>query len=590
MSSKRLELTWIGKEQRPRLEPRILLEDPELSYHAAERVTENDIFDNHLIFGDNLLALKALEQKFAGQVKCIYIDPPFNTEATDVLYDDSFEHSIWLTMMRDRWEILYRLLSNDGILFMQLDDEESAYAKVLMDEIFGRRNYVNTVIVTTNKPFGFKGTGDCLFKQANSVLVYAKSKVNLTFNEDALYIKKGYDPQYKWVFKDLTLDESKWEWKLISDVVAELNGFANAREAKRTLSQAGLEAKIAAFALENHERVFRTASVSGGALAKRRSTIELSKKTKNRIVRHPGDDMDYMFIGGERVLKYSDRLRIIDGNLVPAEQITDVWSDIAVEGLSSEGGVDFPRGKKPEALIRRILSLVTRPGDLVLDSFAGSGTTAAVAHKMNRRWVAIELREHCHTHIIPRLKKVIDGTDQSGVSKAQGWKGGGGFRYYKLAPSLLKKDKYGQWVVNESYNAEMLAEAMCKHMSFTYAPSDEIYWMHGRSTESDYIYVTTQTLSHEALARMSEEVGENRTLLICCSAWTGNVGQFKNLTVQKIPNAILNRCEYGHDDYSLKIENLPMRQPEPEPPAPSAKRKIDTQTPDLFAAAEESQP
>ena len=144
----------------------------------------------------------------------------------------------------------------------------------------------------------------------------------------------------------------------------------------------------------------------------------------------------------------------------------------------------------------------------MLDSFAGSGTTGAVAHKMGRRWIMVELGEHCHTHIIPRLKKVIDGTDQGGIREAVNWKGGGGFRYYRLAPSLLEKDKWGNWVISEKFNAAMLAEAVCKLEGFVYAPSDTVYWQHGHSTERDFIYVTTQNLSHDQLQQLSDEVGE----------------------------------------------------------------------------------
>jgi adenine-specific DNA-methyltransferase len=208
---------------------------------------------------------------------------------------------------------------------------------------------------------------------------------------------------------------------------------------------------------------------------------------------------------------------------------------------------------------------------------------------MGRRWIMVELGEHCHTHIIPRLRKVIDGEDPGGVTEATGWKCGGGFRYYKLAPSLLKRDKYGQWVINDVYKAEMLAEAMCKHMGFIYSPSDETYWKHGQSTETDFIFVTTQTFNAEAMAHLAEEVGPNRSLLVCCTAWTGNPGSFPNLNFTKIPNAVLNKCEFGKDDYSLKVQNLPMRTLAPEPePAPPKGRRTDTATGDLFAAAADS--
>ena len=218
---------------------------------------------------------------------------------------------------------------------------------------------------------------------------------------------------------------------------------------------------------------------------------------------------------------------------------------------------------KPELLLKRILELSTNSGDLVLDSFAGSGTTGAVAHKMGRRWIMVELGEHCHTHIIPRLKKVIDGEDKGGITEAVGWKGGGGFRYYHLAPSLLEKDKWGNWVVNKSYNPEMLAQAVCKLEGFIYAPSDSIYWQQGHSTERDFIYVTTQNLSHDQLQALSDEVGEERSLLVLCPAFRGKPDKYPNLTIKKIPKTVLTRCEWGHDDYSLKIENLPKAPPEP---------------------------
>jgi adenine-specific DNA-methyltransferase len=212
---------------------------------------------------------------------------------------------------------------------------------------------------------------------------------------------------------------------------------------------------------------------------------------------------------------------------------------------------------KPEKLLQQIVQIATQPGDLILDSFAGSGTTGAVAHKMGRRWIMVELGEHCHTHIIPRLKKVIDGTDEGGITKAVGWEGGGGFRYFRLAPSLLEKDKWGNWVINREYNAAMLAEAVCKLEGFIYAASETVYWQHGYSTEQDFIYVTTQTLRHDQLQQLSDEVGEQRSLLIMCAAFRGKPDRYPNLTIKKIPQAVLARCEWGHDDYSLQVENLP---------------------------------
>jgi adenine-specific DNA-methyltransferase len=214
---------------------------------------------------------------------------------------------------------------------------------------------------------------------------------------------------------------------------------------------------------------------------------------------------------------------------------------------------------KPERLLRQSIEIATSAGDLVLDSFAGSGTTGAVAHKMGRRWIMVELGEHCHTHIIPRLRKVIDGSDPGGITEAVGWKGGGGFRYFHLAPSLLEKDQWGNWIINRQYKPEMLAEAVCKLEAFAYAPSDTVYWQHGHSTERDFIYVTTQNLNHAQLQQLGEEVGPNRTLLVMCSAFRGKADSHPNLTIKKIPKAVLARCEWDHDDYSLQVDNLSAR-------------------------------
>ncbi len=212
---------------------------------------------------------------------------------------------------------------------------------------------------------------------------------------------------------------------------------------------------------------------------------------------------------------------------------------------------------------------------------------------MGRRWIMVELGDHCETHIAPRLNKVIDGEDPGGITEAVGWKGGGGYRYFKLAPSLLEKDRFDNWVISKSYNAEMLAEAMCKHFGFAYEPSKEHYWMHGSSSETDFIYVTTNSLTHDQLRSISEEVGTERTLLICCKAFQGaNADEFDNLTVRKIPGAILDRCEWGKDDYSLKIESLPMFEDEPEiddEAAPRRKSAVPYNQPGLFNGDEEGE-
>lgn len=472
---------WVEKDDICVSEPRILKLNKE--YGDPEN-------ENMLIKGDNLLALRSLVEEFKDKeekdkVKCIYIDPPFNTGSAFEHYDDNLEHSQWLTMMRDRLFYLKQLLREDGFIFVHLDDKESAYCKLLLDEVFGRFNYCNEIILSTNKPFGFKSTANSLFKQANHILCYAKNKENIELNR--LFIEKGYDTQYKFIFDDISKPEEEWKWDYIHNILSKELGYKDRREAIREMGENEFYNKLAIYAIEHAERVFRTASVTGGALLKRRKTIEKSHEHRDKIIRHPNDDMDYMFIGGERVLFYKERLCFIEGFLLPGELITDIWADIPLEGIAKEGGVDFPKSKKAEKLIKRILDMTTESrqdkilkmayslylkdhpqskydefivdrmnqsiylkkvkteeikSDLVFDSFAGSGTTAAVAHKMGRRWITIELGKHAETLCIKRFKNVINkkNPDSTGISKDDdvNWKGGGGFRYYEVGDSIIK--------------------------------------------------------------------------------------------------------------------------------------------------------
>lgn len=581
--TKKLELTWIGKDKRPKLEPRILLEDPEKSYHARHRVTESDLFDNRLIFGDNLLALKALEHELSGEIKCIYIDPPFNTGSAFEHYDDGVEHSIWLGLMRDRFEMFKKLLRSDGVLAVHLDDSEMAYCKVLLDEVFGRSNYCNTISLTTNDPSGFKATGATVFSTANYILIYAKDKSAKPIKK--IWIPKGYDSGYNKYLINKDDHYSSWQWIGVAEATARSLGFESAASARRKYEDY-FDDEVAQFAINNADRVFQLVAVGGGAAIKRRKTISQSKLQREKVFVHPNEDvLDFYIANGRQLVFYDKRLVEIDGQLIPAELITDVWTDISWNGIGPEGGVDFKNGKKPEALVKRVLEMTTAQGDWVLDSFGGSGTTAAVAHKMNRKWITVELGEHCHTHIIPRLKAVIDGADTSGISETVNWQGGGGFRYYSLAPSLIVNDRWGNPVINPEYNAAMLAEALCKIDGFTYAPSEVHWWQHGYSSERDFIYVTTQSLSADQLQALSDEVGGEHSLLVCCAAFRGVTAaqaaqRWPNLTVEKIPRSVLSRCEWGHDDYSLNVANLPMaQQDKTESTSIAAKTKTKKATP-----------
>jgi adenine-specific DNA-methyltransferase len=532
----KLELTWIGKDKRPKLEPRILVEAAEKSYHARQRVSAQDIFDNQLIFGDNLLALKALEAEYAGKVKCVFIDPPYNTGSAFTHYDDGLEHSIWLGLMRDRLEIIRRLLAEDGSLWITIDDNEAHYLKVLCDEVFGRKCFLANCV--WQKRYA-RDNNSAMGNAHDHVLVYAinpdkfkatRNRLEPDHKTKAAYKNPNNDPRGPW--QSISFTGAGYRPNQMYPIIGP-NGKEHFPPEGR--HWATLEPEC--------ERL----------------------RAEGRF--WFGQDGE----GVPRVIRYLSEVEgLVPSTWWPHDDVghNDEGKKEIHALFGRESAFDTP---KPERLLRRVIEIATNPGDLVLDSFAGSGTTGAVAHKMGRRWIMIELGEHCHTHIIPRLKKVIDGDDPGGVTAAVNWQGGGGFRYYRLAPSLLEKDRWGNWVVNPEYNAAMLAEAVCKLEGFSFAPSETRFWQHGHSSETDFIYVTTQTLGVEQLAQLAEEVGDARSLLVCCAAFRGltaaQAGQrWPNLTLKKLPKMVLSRCEWGHDDYSLNVANLPMAEKPPADP------------------------
>jgi len=560
----RLELTWIGKDERPHLEPRILLEDEEKSYHAKEQVTDTDIFDNILIHGDNLLALKALEQEFVGQVNCIYIDPPFNTGQAFENYDDGVEHSLWLSLMRDRLGLLKSLLSDNGTIFIHIDDNEIGYLIALADEIFGRSNRRYIITFKQGSATGHKAINPGCVNTTNFILIYSKSPSNWVPNR--IYTAVGVDRRYNQFIENVETNFSDWKIVPIMQAFARHQGIDEKKA--RKLAKDDPET-FDQWVIDTADSVVQLVNPDYNSVGEEtRKMIDLSTDEPRRIFRQERAGYPDIYLkGGKRIIFYRGKLKEIDGELISGEPLTTLWDDLLSNNLHQEGGVKFPKSKKPEALIKRCLELVTKPGDLVLDSFAGSGTTGAVAHKMGRRWIMVELGEHAATHIVPRMKSVVDGTDASGVTKAVNWRGGGGFRYYRLAPSLLEKDAWDNWVIaKDYYDPAKLTQAVCKLMGFIYQPDETRYWMQGRSSEADFIYVTTQSLTHEQLAAIAEEVGEERTLLVCCKAFHANADAFPNLTIRKIPQAVLRKCEWGKDDYSLNVANLPEAPHEPDEP------------------------
>jgi len=508
-----------------------------------------------------LLALKALEQEFTGKIKCIYIDPPYNTGSAFEHYDDGVEHSLWLSLIRNRIEILFRLLSNDGSIWINLDDNEAHYCKVLCDEIFGRVNFIADVI--WEKADSPRMDAEFFSTRHDHIFVYAK-------NRELFSINKGVGVGDEIAAHYTKKDETGRPYYLKP---LRAMGGEDARADRPTLF----------FPLITPDGSEVLPMRKDGSEGRWRWSKERTEDDKNLIewVRGRAGWAPYYRIYGDTT------------SLRPPETIWPHW-DVGSNRTSKAeikalfGGSKSFDTPKPERLIERVVALATQRGDWVLDSFAGSGTTGAVAHKMGRRWIMVELGEHCHTLIIPRLRKVIDGQDPGGITARVGWNGGGGFRHYRLAPSLLSKDRWGNWVISENYNAAMLAEAVCKLMGFSYAPSETEYWVHGRSSERDFIYVTTQSLTASQLRVISEDVGDERSLLICCKAFRADPNALPNLSVRKIPQAVLRKCEWGKDDYSLKIASLPTAEPPDELSSLAASlartRKFAAPQDDLFTA------
>lgn len=513
MPNQRLELTWIGKGEEPAVEPRILLHDAGKDYGDPNA-------ENMLIHGDNLLALKALEQEYAGQVKCIYIDPPYNTGSAFEQYDDNLEHSTWLSLMYPRLKILKNLLTPDGSIWISIDDDEGHYLKLICDEVFGRENFINTVI--WHKKHTRANDAKWFSDNHDFVLVYAKNKPD-------------------------------WHPFLLPRTSESESGYSNPDNDPRGVWQS-LPLQARSGTDPNFKHVFSNGVVwsppVGRFTAFSHESLEEMEKD-NRI---------WFGKDGKNVPRYKKFLSEVKNGLVP----TTLWfrdevgdnqeAKSEAKILNSSSVFATP---KPERLIERILMLATKENDLVLDSFLGSGTTAAVAHKMGRRYIGIELGDHCYTHCKPRLDKVIDG-EQGGISKSVNWHGGGGYKFYELAPTLIVKDKYGNPVFSDKYNSEMLVAAVSKINGYRYAPDKEIFWKQGISQGSSYIFVTTEYFTTALLDSIAQEVGELERLLICAPAFDVGLNQrYENITVRKIPQSVLDKCEYGVDNYNLNIVNPP---------------------------------
>ena len=572
----KLELTWVGKnDPREHIEPRILIEDPSRSYGDKNA-------ENMIIHGDNLLGLRAIEDKYTNSIKCIYIDPPYNTGEAFENYDDNLEHSIWLDLMRSRLMILRRLLREDGTIWIQIDDEEQAYLKVLCDEVFGRNNFVNMVSVNMKNIAGASGGGEDkrMKKNCEYILVYAKEYSLLPLFNGPYVYKEIYDEvlSYKesgksWHYTSVLVNEGEKEY-----VASTVDGDGNEIKVYRRInteimSVRQLMKRDGLTEKEVYYKYGRFIFEAKDAQSSIRQRVIQAKKENNitedvisieyvpKTGKRKGRLYEQFYKGDKcRLFAWLKDISEVKDDVLYKKELQGTYWDMtsSINNLTKEGSVQFPKGKKPEKLVGQIFSMTTQPGDIVLDSFLGSGTSAAVAHKMGRTYIGIELGEQAYTHCCPRMQHVIDGEDQGGITISEKREGGGGFKFYELAPSLLQKDSHGQLVINKEYNANMLAAAMAKHEGFDYDPSSDFYWKQGKSSENDYIYTTTQFLTKQSLEKIHDEMRSEESLLICCKAFQPECeSAFKNITIKKIPKILLGRCEFDKNNYNLNIISLP---------------------------------
>lgn len=531
----RLELTWVGKYDEKVIEPRILLEDQSKSYGDLSS-------GNMLIHGDNLIALQALQQDFAGKIKCIYIDPPYNTGSAFEYYDDGLEHSEWLQMIYPRVQLLHELLADDGFMCCHIDDSESHYLKCVLDEVFGRANYLTSFYVQVRYPNKTLAEDSDYQKVIEQVLIYAKDRYKAKVNRPT---------------EEYSIE--KFIWK-----VNELSAGMEVELGNK---------KVVIFQPDEYEIVKEEPSYTGlketwatGSLSRVKASagefFELYLSSRKELdglgclykVYGIGEDgLGYRYISGPKKAT-ANKGKFYSG--IPLNRLEELKTGSSLKhrpvsnfydfagGFGNcrlEGRVGFKGGKKPEALLKMILEYFSNEGDWVLDSFLGSGSTMAVAHKMNRKWIVVEMGEHAYSLCKTRIDNVING-DKTGISKEVEWKGGGGYHFYELAPSLLvENDKLPIYQINPSYTFEMLCEAICKIEGFRYKPQDVF---HGHSSEKRFIHITMEFINAGYIKSLSSRLAEGHSLLIYGTKIQSDMVLPDNIEVKKIPKDLLEKCDF----------------------------------------------
>ena len=390
--------------------------------------------ENLLVHGDNLAALRALARPYAGKIRCVYLDPPFNTGRTFAEYKDVLSTDDWVAMMRPRIEALVPLLADDASVFAEIDDTQLGYLSLLMDDVFGAKNRISTITVVRSATTGHKAINAGPVHVSDFLLAYAKDKKKWRYRPQ-VRVRVGLDPAYGTWLDDPDAKPSRWTFRPLRTAIAEQLGHATHRDAVRSLGRDGFGRRVIDLALESARHVVRFAQPRYEAIGKAaQAIVDRSRAAPERVlVLERVGRAPFIVRGGNRILFLGDKVRMIGGRPAIVEPLTNVWTDVPFQGIAREGGVVFTRNKKPERLVARVLAMATDAGDWVLDPFLGSGTTAAVAHKMGRRWIGIEAGAHLTTLAEPRLARVVAGEDRTGITSDTGFKGGGGFRVLEVS-------------------------------------------------------------------------------------------------------------------------------------------------------------
>jgi len=537
----KLELTWVGKNEEIKLEPRILVEDKSKSYGDPNS-------ENMLIHGNNLLALKALEKDFAGKIKCVYLDPPYNINAANEHYDDYIENSVWLSLMKERLTIIANLLSEDGVILVQIDKEQSAYLKVLMDEVFSRQAYITTIAVRMSATSGFKieHADKTIVKNVEYIHVYSK---NLKINP--AYEKVPYDSHYNYILKE----DVNGLWRLNSliqepKVVEFFNEYKIRPTSNNLVKLFELSDSFKQYVYENRMVIGRTHTAPAGVNNDKDFLLKVLTDDKLVVKRVYGEEyyIKKTTNGFNQFIPIDLKYHMVDStdsfSLQHSNILGDWWDGFYLDmgNVDNEGSVYFKNSKKPERLIFRVLNMFTEAGDIILDSFLGSGTTCAVAHKMRRRWIGIEMGDHAYSLCKPRFDTIINNEDTSGITKFTDWQGGGGYKFYELAESLLvKNEKLPIYQINPNYTFEMMCEAICKIEGFDYKTEGSF---HGKSSENRFIHITTEFVNAEYIKNLSKELSSKQSLLIYSTKFATDLRLPDNIVVKKIPKDLLKKCKF----------------------------------------------